>query len=137
MTNAAIAALFALTQQFLDASPATVEKVEKITARKLTVIHRNDESDRDFNNYELKATKGAFTRLELHVPKALGGVSLIIDLRDKPKREDILKRFGPPSYPEYASGGRKMLGQSYKGQSLLWVLDKEGSAERLVIQDGR
>jgi hypothetical protein len=84
--NAAIAALFALTQQLLDAGGPPATEVEKITGRKLTVIRK---ADRIFTNYVLKETKGPFTRLELRVPKSMGGVSYVIHLRDKPRREDI------------------------------------------------
>lgn len=129
--------IFPLVQQLLDASPATAAKVEKILEQKLTTIRLSDENERSFDNFEAKGKKGVFRRLELHVPKARGGVSMIVDLRERPTRAEILQRFGPVKFPEYESGGKKMLAQNHKGQTLTWVLNDQMRAERLLIQDGR
>lgn len=129
--------LFSLVQQLLDVDGDTAPAVEKILEQKLTQIRLSDETERSFNNFEAKRKKGPLTRLELHVPKSRGGVSMILDLRERPTRAEILERFGPMKIPEYESGDRKMLAQNYKGQTLTWVINAQSRAERLLIQNGR
>jgi hypothetical protein len=124
--------VFDLAQKLLDAR-ANIAKVEEITGLKMSAR----EHDENFNRYEISASKGPFTRFELRVPKSRGGTLMIIDLREHPAKREILARFGRAKVPEYESGGKRLLAQEYKEQTLTWVLDDQGRAERLLIIDGR
>ena len=129
--------IFSLVQKLLDVDAPLRPSVEAILGQTLAPFHGSDESERHFDHFAATSEHGCFRRFELEVPKGRGGVAMNLLLRERPRREAILQRFGNRKSPDYQSGGRTMLVQTYKGQTLLWVLDKTGSAERVLIQAGR
>lgn len=130
--------VFELAQALLHASPAHPERVQGlIGARLVSVPGRSKERSLHFDSYRARAGDGPFTTLELHIPKARGGISFRIVLRERPTRDEILRHFGRLKFSEYDADGKKMIAQHYKGQCMSWVLDDQGRAERLLIQDGR
>jgi hypothetical protein len=129
-------ALFAILVQLLDAGPVNKAKAEKILSVKLIEIKNADSPH--MMTFGATSADGPWRKFELRQPRSLGGVSMSLDFEPGAvTKAEIEKKFGPPKYPGYESGGEKILAQSYGTQTLSWVFDKDGRARRALIQDGR